>query len=346
MNKIFFAAYFLLFSAVATASGTKLIPAQIISNNNAKFPTVEQRSRVEWWVDYVFQINTEGRITNTRILDISDNAPRLAKDSLEGWLENLQYTPAVFEGTVVPSGERKHYIWRIAFYSSDNRAITPGYSKLYEQAKELILSDEQKLGWEKLQELTSDYSKNNTEQALTAWLKSIYYFKEKDWPAYGDALKVSVILHVDLPKAYRVKAIQNLVDFHMFNQDYASALIVAQKFAHLEHVDNGEQAYADYKKIITEQVLQATKLERKLNLTSNFSTYLPISMREITLKTNFAEAITVEKLCANNAENMELKRELSIVLSPNELKCALVLTSKSAAEVEFIQSGASALFGY
>lgn len=201
----------------------KFKPAKFKENLNSKHATEKvNASRLEGWVWMSYIIGTDGIPKNIEVIDHSEKGYSL-KVSF-AFIKNFRYHPAKINGKPVESG--KTYLLRhsVAFVGSNNDGITPGFRNRYNEARKLLGAKDLIKAKAILDELAQTNTKNLTEQALSAWLHSVYFANQKNWTAYGEAIQSAHHLRKYLPTKMAIENSQNLRDHQVFKKHYSDAI--------------------------------------------------------------------------------------------------------------------------
>lgn len=326
----------LSFSSITKAN---FIPASVKENHNDKVDYTLRNVRKEWWAEYTYIIDDSGKAKELKLLNTSQHAPEDVKEYLTQWLGNIEFVSAQYNKKKVNSGVSQLFQRSAYSSTSSNKGLSVGYLNTYDETNELLKNNQISEAKAKLDVLIGERTKNLKEQTLTAWLKSLYYYKVEDWSKYGDALADAVTFYTMLPESYQVTAIQNLVDFYIFKQEFPLALEAAEKFKNLSHVNNGQQAFEAYQTQISEHLKTIKQFENRYEITTEFSKNIAFALEKITLQFDSTKPIEVMKLCGNSVALFSVNGTMEFTVGTQDIACSLVVTSEQNEIIKVTHSG-------
>ena len=241
----------LIVSALVTAfsvNADDFIAAEYIESRNSSVPEkTANHSRLEGWTLLSYFVGLDGEPENVVIIDSSDES-KFGGEAVFT-LKNWRYKPASYKGEAVVSAEMALMRTDKSFNWSANDGISLGFKRHYNDADNFMLKGEMEKAKASLDELREDHAKNLTEQALSAWLHSIYYFRLQDWPAYGSEVQTAHYLNEFLPSEMKLKNIQNRLKWHMFKREFTDAIYILDE---LKARSNGALSESDYQSMLEE----------------------------------------------------------------------------------------------
>jgi len=329
----------LLIFMAGKSYASDFIPAMLIENGNPSHIETSQSTRTEWWAYVTFVIDKSGATSDVEFINISRKAKDSARDKVNQYIKRLQYSPAIQNGKPVQSSKNMFYVNDISFYGSANDGVSVGFKNNYNDADKLILAGKLTEAKQALTSLEEDYQKNLKEQALTAWLKSVYYYKASAWGEYGEEVEKAFLLKAYLPKKMVIKTINNLTEFRIFKQQYNLALESAAEFKTLEGISNGNEAYLAYHDRILANLAEHTDVESAHVMKEGVASYILLDKGDVTFTMNSGSVEKVQVRCLNRVRTLAIKAEMKFSIADDEKKCALLVKGKSGSELSLLEQG-------
>lgn len=313
------------------------IPAKLIENGNPSYNETSQTTRIEWWADVSFVVDQAGLPQDIEFINISAKA--INRAAVEAYIKKLVYIPATYNAKPVFSNKTFFFQYDISFYGSANDGVSTGFRKNYNVADKLVVSDKFEDASKALVILENKYAKNLSEQALTSWLKSVYFYKISAWKEYGDEVEKAFLLKKYLPKELMIKVVLNSIDIRVFKKQYSSALIAATELKQLKGISNPEEAYQIYHQQILADLEQHTKLEKTYILRKDLSHYILINRADVSLTVNTGTISHLELRCSKRQTILQVGNEVSFSLSEDGSKCALIVKGIEGTEFAIREQG-------
>lgn len=224
---IFKCVYFLIFSSILLFASlcigqeTKFTPAERIDEQSKFGPQnkTSSRSRKEGWalVDYV--ISKNGSVNHIMVSASSEDYI----DEGKAFVEAFKFSPATLNNKPITTTNSAHIDFGISFTGNSNNGVLAGYSKRFEAIKTLILQGKLDEAKPNLLELVNKYTKNTTEQALSAWLQSLYYYNTQEFDLYEKNLYKASYLKSKLPSDFASMVLENLMQLQISKNQFADA---------------------------------------------------------------------------------------------------------------------------
>lgn len=311
-----------------------------MKNDNPTYSKTSQSTRIEWWAYVSFVIDQTGAPSDIEFINISGKAKISDRSKVVARIKRLKYSPAIYKGMPVLSNKKLLYKQDISFYGSTNDGISVGFKNNYNITDSLITSDKLKEAKEALVTLEDSYGKNLIEQSLTAWLKSVYYYKVSAWEEYGAEVEKAFLLKEFLPKKMKIKVINNVTNYRIFKKQYSSALASAAEFEKLQGISNGKEAFQAYYDRILANLVEQTKIVSTYVLKANdLSHYILLNKKDIKLTNNSDAIYKLQLRCLTGERTLKIKSEVSFSLSEDDKECALIVHGKEGGDFSILEKG-------
>ena len=334
---------FCLFLSSSLIADESFTPAEFLENRNSSIPQkTANMSRLEGWTLLSYFVGTDGRIKDVEVIDSSDEDKFAGKaiHHLDGYL----YSPAKFEGNAVDSADVTLFRTDKSFQGSANDGISRGFKRYYNDADNFILAGEMSKAKASLDELIEDHTKNLTEQALAAWIQSLYYFKSQNWPAYGSAVQVAYYLNDYLPKQMKLKNIQNRLQWHMFKREFSDAIYVLEE---LKRKSEGALSDNDYQGMVDEVKKHLKTNENNqidITLANGRAWHHRVPRSKISLTLLEGNIEFAELRCDNGRQAFSVFPIEDTVIPEAQLKCTMYVKGTDGTRFSFVESGTTRVF--
>ncbi|MEC8206262.1 MAG: energy transducer TonB, partial [Pseudomonadota bacterium] len=170
--------------------------AYIVKNSNKRYPGSYNGSRLEGWALMSYVVDTQGKAKDIEVIMASDT--RGSEENAEKYLTNLEFAPATKEGKTVEGGYLYSFEVGKYFNGYSNDKASRGFINEYDEINKMLQAKEFNKAEQALAELYKDHTKNTSEQALFAWLKSQYYYHQQQWFDFDEQLSVAYLLRAKL----------------------------------------------------------------------------------------------------------------------------------------------------
>jgi hypothetical protein len=226
-----------------------------------------------------------------------------------------------------------------SFYGSPNEGISVGFSSRYDRAKKFISEKKFDSALEVLDDLRDTNAKNLTEQSLSAWLHSLYFYQKGNWPLYRDNVQEAIQLREHLPTKMAVINIQNLLQWQMFKKEYSDAVYTLDILANIK----GSKMDAVTHDSMLQPMLDFIKNEdvNEINTTLSKGKYwlhtLPRS--NINLITIIGKVEFAELRCDNIWHPFESTDILNFKIPESYLNCSILVKGEEGTQIKFTENG-------
>lgn len=330
-----FASGFLLLLSTVYAHADYTPPKMLEDANTSEAKSGPGYGRLEGWATLYFMVSKEGG-TEQVLIETSD--PKY-QSSAQSYLNLIKYAPAKVGDKLAYGQSYTPVDFTTAYFGNPNNGISPPYAKMYDQVFPMLLKGEIENGEPLLQELLEDHTKNLTEQALSAWLKSIYYFHKKDWGNYGNNLKLAARLRYRLPPDLAYKSTDNLMKFQINKKHFADAL---QTFLTIDSIKGKELAETSIKEVIAavwDLINKHPKVESEETLIANRIWTRKIHRRQIAFQMTEGKADRAALYCQNGFHEFAQATASEYSIPEAFGKCTLMLKSEQSATFSFSEQG-------
>lgn len=329
---------FLLSCVSISSQADDYIPPQLIENLNPKgISETANASRIEGWSLLSYIIDRNGVPKHIQIIN-SSNDDKYIEDSIT-YLKNHRYSPAVYKGKKTLSSQTFFMKHDKSFYDSNNDGISIGFSLRYDRAKKFIFEKKFENALEVLNKLRKSNTKNLAEQALAAWIHSIYYYHQKNWPAYRDNVLEAHQLRAHLPVDMAVKSTQNLLKWQMFKNQYSDALYTFQSLKDIKDTTFDKNSQETLLNSILDSIEMKTDIEINTTLSERKSWLHTLPRSNISL-TVISGTIEFAQLRCANAWHQFKSFQIKDFNIPNDyLNCSILIKGKSGTQIKWSEKG-------
>lgn len=337
-----FLCFFLLFSSPISAIDSKnkkgFIPSKHIENKNATHvKRIAGRSRAEGWAELVFVVGSDGVPFNITILNANKD-PHI-KNSAIRYVENLLYSPAIFNGDVVLSTNTFTFRYDISFYGSNNDGINPKFGRMYDEIDNKILRGELADLDPLFTRLEEEETKNLTEQALFAWLQTSYHARKQNWLDYRDNLLVANSLRDILPVNIAVKNTQNLIAWYQYTKQYTEAMLAVNSLLMFERVKFDEEAYQAFMKPLYLALSTGESNTISVTLSENQVWQHVLPRKTFSIEVLTGDIENIELGCANYWGRINLEELSQYSVNDDYIDCSILVKGVANTNIMFTEKG-------
>ncbi|MFY8274337.1 energy transducer TonB [Pseudoalteromonas sp. SSDWG2] len=298
-------------------------------------------SRQESWANVSYVVNTQGKIEQIEVLSHSDVV--FDSDYLARLLQAREYEPAYIDNKPVPSAKNDIVFMEKLFNGFDNDTIKRGFMRLAHEFSDAITRKDMDSAQQKLAELR-EYTKNNTEQALSHWYNSQYYFFKQDWQQYQHHLLSAFALQKKLPTEFRIDLLQNTVSWFMYTHEYANALGAIDAYRSLVDVNMDAAVVKEAMAQVVSTLEQHSHITYQYTMAPSEARLVAMS-RERTVISTQAPLSKAQLRCNYAVIDIPMNEqgEYDITQLSSRGQCAFLLRSDIRQKVKIVQSGHSHL---
>lgn len=314
------------------------VAATPIKNSNRSIPRERNRSdRLEGWAMLSYIIDTDGLVKEVVAVDVSSKGDYVTP-SLKH-LRSLRFTPATRQGKPVVSTRTQFISHKVTLYGSNNEGISPSFSKRYNAVDKLLGQQQFAEAKAPLAELQDTNTYNLTEQALSAWLHSIYYASQNDWPAYGQSVKNATYLRAYMPTKMAIRTSQNLLEWHKFKNQPADAIRTLYRMTDIDNAEIDQQTHQAMLLPLLQQIDEQPEI--KINTTLNQAgAWLHMMSRSVfSLDFNQGELQKVELRCDDHWQPLVAAKVDKFIIPQSDYSCSVLVTGRPGAEITFVEQG-------
>ncbi len=342
MNKLFLIIY-TLFLLVAKSISADFVPPKLIDNLNPKgTQTTYNMSRVEGWTLMSYIIDDSGIPQQIVVVNSSNNGI-YTEDSIK-YLQSFRFSPAIYLGQKTSSATTFLMKHDKSFSGNSNDGISVGFSRRYDRANKFISEQKFDSALDVLNELRETNTKNLTEQALSAWIHSLYYYRQENWLAYRDNILEANQLREHLPVKMAIKNIQNLIQWQMFQKEYSDAVYTLASMVKIK----GAKMDASTHEAMLQPILNAMDTEEIIEINTTLSknkSWLHILPRStINLTTISGKVELAELRCDNIWHPFESTTIVNFNIPESYLNCSILVKGTSGTQIKFVEQGKSRQF--
>ncbi len=312
-------------------------PEQIENLNSTKTRKTANLSRIEEWVWLSYFVDEQGLASKIEVIDASH--PDSSNYAAINYLENLRYASAVFKGKAVSSAATFFFRLDKSFTGSANDGISRGFRRHYNDADNFINSGEMDKAGESLAILLEDYTKNTTEQALSAWLHSNYYFKQQQWNDYGAAIQTAHYLNQSLPLKLRIKNAQNRMNWFVFQQAFSDANYALLDLMNQSEGNLKEDDYQALQNQIEELIANKPVNEMKVTLVKDRAWQHRLPRSRISLDLHSGSITFAELRCENGHQSFSSFPITEIDIPQDNNRCQFFVKGEAGTHFTFKEEG-------
>lgn len=329
---------FALFFVVLKSHAADFVPPELIDNLNPKGPQATyNKSRIEGWTLMSYIIDDSGLPQHVVVVNSSNNG-KYTKDSIR-YLRNLRFAPATYSGKKTLSANTFLMKHDKSFYGSANDGITVGFSNRYDRANKFISEKKFDSALEVLNDLRESNAKNLTEQALSAWLHSLYYYQQGNWLAYRDNVLEANQLREHLPTKMAIISTQNLLEWQIFQNEYSDAVSTLDSMANIK----GAKMDAATHKTMLREILHPLETEDIIEINTTLSedkSWLHVVSRSvINLSTTIGKVKLAELRCDNTWHPFKTTEMINFSIPESYLNCSILVQGEAGTQIKFSEKG-------
>jgi hypothetical protein len=259
-------------------------------------------------------------------------------------VNNLRFKPATYNEKPVASVNDFLLLHRVSFQGDSNSSISPGFRTRYNNADKLLRGKDVDKTTDALKTLEDSNSKNLMEQSLVAYLYSVFYASQKNWPAYGDRLQTAERLRQYLPTKMAIKNAKNLISYHQFKQHLGEAVYTAYNMANIDNASLDKATLKTMVKPLMAQINSDSPIVVEATLEQDLA-WTHIVVREaISLQYSKGQIEQAELRCDNALHPLKIEALATFTIPPDYLKCTLLLKGTSGTEVVLTAQGKGRYF--
>ncbi len=337
MNRFYLLAYFLL-STIFPAIAADFVPAKLKDNlNPTGIRSTANLSRFEGWTLLSFIIDKNGLPQHIEVVNSSNNN-KYTEDAI-GYLQNYRYLPATYKGKKVLSSSTFLMQHDKSFYGYNNDGISVGFNLRYNRANKLISDKQFNKAIDVLDDLRDTNTKNLTEQALSAWIHSLYYYHVKNWLAYRDNMLEANQLREYLPVKMAITNTQNLLQWQVFQSQYLDAVYTLASMANIKNSRMDTSTHEEMLQPILDSLKTEAIIEINTTLSKGKSWLHIIPRSNITLTTVSGKVELAELRCDNYWHEFELAQIDHFNIPESYQNCAILIKGTPDTQIKFIEQG-------
>ena len=236
--KIFSTIFLLLicFYSIAANStkSSNVISSVLIDYPNGTKQVNVSRGGMEGWGHASFIVGLDGRPKDVVVFDYSGKDRYV--NATKRYIEKLRYSPASIDG--IPSLSHETFFLRHQFtgVGFGGNSVSPRFINEYQEVMNELLEPDTDLSEIKklIYDLKDDHTKNLNEQALVAWLESLYFYKKEDFHQHMRQSSIITSLDLYVPIKILSKAIVNLYESELFYGYYNEAQETIRKMSRID----------------------------------------------------------------------------------------------------------------
>lgn len=329
--------YFLIF-AVTNSFATDFIPPQLIENSNPKgVQETYNGSRIEGWTLLNYVVDKKGFPKHIEIVNASSN-DKYTEDSIT-YLQNHRFSPATQNGEKTLSAHNFFMQHNKTVQHTPNEGLSVGFSLRYDRAKQFMFEKNFEETLSVLNQLRDSNAKNLAEQALSAWLHSIYYYHQKDWFAYRDNLLEAYKLRKYLPLDMAIKSTQNLMQWQSYQHAYSDAVKTLASIEHIKDAKIDADSTKEALKSLVDSIDNNAVNEIKTTLSKGKAWLHTLPRSIISLSTVSGEIELAELRCKNAWHPFESIEVKSFTIPDSYINCSILVKGKAGTEITFVEQG-------
>jgi uncharacterized protein YuzE len=322
------------YSAFADATQNK--PITVTKNNNAGFYTSYSTEDNDGWAFINYKVDETGKLLGFDIINQSEF--RDSKKSIAKYLNNLEFSPALLDGKKQIAS--KNFFYRMKWSSrskKDHSQVSKQFYSQYEEIEQALEQNKLSEAQQLLNKISQHHVKNLIEQSLFFWQKSQLLYKQEDWVNYGDTMQDLFSLSGYLPKPVAVPALQNLIEWFVYDQDYAMARRSLMRLDNLEDVVLDEQTKASYLNIINTPIDQKEPITIDKSLSKGELFFRELVRNKVVVKVVTGKLASAELRCSNKVISLDNDKAVINIDVKNAQRCSVLLEADKQASFSFSQ---------
>lgn len=324
------------------AQETGYTPAKLI-NERSKFGPQNKTyatSRKEGWAFVDYTIDEQGKVSNLTVSASSEKYQR------EGWdfVEAYTYSPATYNAPPIMSSNDSLIDFSISFAGNNNNGMHPTFAKRFEAIKALVMQKEFAQAKSELDTLTDENAKNTTEQALSAWLQSLYYYNTQEWALYEKSLYEASYLASKLPKEMASMALDNLMKLQIHNKQFSNARNTLIRLGSIEGNVVSKETISDVDTQFSTLIEQHASLEINGVLHAHRSWRHQLNKSKFSLSSVGGSITSAALYCQQGFTRFDPEHEIVHIIPSNAGVCTLSVQGEPNTVVQLIESGESRYF--
>lgn len=222
------------------------IPPIVIQNDNKTREVFASRGGMEGWAKVSFLVGVDGKPKDIVAFDYSGKE-RYIRSTVR-YVNNLTYSPALVDGVPTISANSLFVPNKFSALGYSEDSVTPAFSEEYQQVMTILANPNPDLPAARslIDELIDDHTKNLNEQAMAAWLESVYYYKAQDFLEYMRQTAITVELNAYTPAIILARSTVNLFDAQLHYGYYYEALATLEKMKYIDGLDLSEEVMEQF----------------------------------------------------------------------------------------------------
>ena len=310
--------------------------AYIVKNSNKRYPGSYNGSRLEGWALMSYVVDTQGKAKDIEVIIASDT--RGSEENAEKYLTNLEFAPATKEGKTVEGGYLFSFEVGKYFNGYSNDKASRGFINEYDEINKMLQAKEFDKAEQALAELYKDHTKNTSEQALFAWLKSQYYYHQQQWFGFDEQLSVAYLLRAKLPTDIQYLVAKSALQWYSFKGDFNLAYNAIYALDNIEGKQFSEENKLATIKQIDDLLARTPQINSQINVSKDKLSYLSLSRGSIKIE-GASDVSKLQIRCADQVIDLEASESVNYVIDEQSRRCGLLVKSASPAEIKVKQTG-------
>lgn len=239
-----------LLSSPAFANA-QFVPAKLIEDSGSIRPSEAiEGSRREHWAFVDYMVDPNGKPVHALVEASATKPVHRAKSALT----MRTYQPARLGGETISSASQLPIRFNKVFEQYTNDKVSTVFSKYFDEAKRLVVSNQMTKAKPALDNLVEDHTKNLTERAYSAWLLSAYFYNVQDWHQYEYHLREAAHLHHLLTPDLALMSMQSLMNLEVYQKQYGNAFATLLKMRGIKNKQLSKQTITEFSAQLQEQI--------------------------------------------------------------------------------------------
>lgn len=331
------------YSSAENSTQSPIVISPIVKeNSNASRKVRATRNGMEGWGHASFVIDAQGIPQNIVIFDYSGE-DRYIKAS-ERYIENLTYSPASIDGINTTSHEIIFIRHSISGEGVSGNSVTPKFLEEYQEIMNKMLGTNADLPniEELIEDLKDDHTKNLNEQALMAWLESIYFYKIKDFQQHMRQSRIVTNLNPYIPVKMLSKAVVNLYESELFYGYYLEAQETVDEMSNMGGLEIRKDIQNQLQARVTSTISnKEPHLLTKGKIMSLESWILRVFKPKIIISNVKGNINSVELRCTGHYSKHNDGWDNGITVPNNAKLCSVLVSGDTSTSFDLLQSDLS-----
>ncbi|MCG7535723.1 hypothetical protein [Pseudoalteromonas sp. OOF1S-7] len=319
----------------------QFVPTKLIANDNSIHPSEAiEGSRREHWAFADYMVDPNGKATHVLV---EASAPRPVHRA-KSILKMHTYQPARLGENAIASARQLPLRFNKLFRQYTNNNVSTVYSKYFDEAKRLVVSNQMAKAKPALDSLVEDHTKNLTEQAYTAWLLSAYYYNVGDWHHYEYHLREAVQLHHLLTPDMALMSMQSLMNLEVYQKQYGNALNTLLQMRYIKNKQLSKQTVTEFKTQLLAQIDENPVITVTAKLTELRTWRHTLNRNIFSLSAENGNLNTVALYCQNGYQHFNKLPVLNYQVPEAYGRCYLAVQGETDSQITYREKG-DARFG-